>query len=127
MTTSLNAGYKIALRNQIKGDVFDDPLVLGMYATDASVYQITPVAVVCPRDEQDVIACMAIANTFGVPILARGGGTSLAGQTVGSAVVIDFSRYMNHVLEVDFDQQWAQTFHGAGNGNAAQVFVDMRK
>ncbi len=98
MTTSVHAGYKKALRHQIKGDVYDDPLVLGMYATDASVYQITPVAVVCPRDESDVVACVSIANKYGVPILARGGGTSLAGQTVAEAIVLDFSKYMNAIL-----------------------------
>ncbi len=95
---SANTGYKETLKKAIKGDVYDDPLVLGMYATDASVYQITPIAVVCPRDESDVVACMAIANKYKVPVLARGGGTSLAGQTVAEAIVLDFSKYMNAIL-----------------------------
>ncbi len=97
MATTDN-GYKTALRKEIKGDVYDDPLVLGMYATDASVYQITPIAVVCPRDESDVVRSVAIANEYNIPILARGGGTSLAGQTVAKAIVLDFSKYMNQIL-----------------------------
>lgn len=94
----MTSGYTGALKKEIRGDVYDDPLVLGMYATDASIYQIMPVAVVCPKDEADVVACMKIATAFNVPILARGGGTSLAGQTVAEAIVIDFSKYMNSIL-----------------------------
>jgi FAD/FMN-containing dehydrogenase/Fe-S oxidoreductase len=100
MTTS-HSGYIEALKKDIRGDVYHDPLVLGMYATDASIYQIMPVAVVCPMDEADVIACMKVAASFQVPILARGGGTSLAGQTVAEAIVIDFSKYMNSILLLD--------------------------
>ena len=99
--TQKNSGFVEALKSDIKGDVYHDPVVLGMYATDASIYQIMPVAVVCPKDEEDVIACVKIANTFHVPILARGGGTSLAGQTVAEAIVIDFSKYMNSILLLD--------------------------
>ena len=99
--TQKNSGYLEALKRDIKGDVYHDPVVLGMYATDASIYQIMPVAVICPKDEEDVISCVKIANTFHVPILARGGGTSLAGQTVAEAIVIDFSKYMNSILLLD--------------------------
>ncbi|HQW02728.1 MAG TPA: FAD-binding oxidoreductase, partial [Saprospiraceae bacterium] len=99
--TQRNSGYIEALKREIKGDVYHDPLALGMYATDASIYQILPVAVVCPRDEADVVIAMQTARTFDVPILARGGGTSLAGQTVAKAIVIDFSKYMNSILLLD--------------------------
>lgn len=61
--TQKNSGFVEALKRDIKGDVYHDPVVLGMYATDASIYQIMPVAVVCPRDEDDVIGCVKIANT----------------------------------------------------------------
>ena len=87
-----------ALYAQIKGDVYDDPVTLGIYATDASIYQIIPFAVVCPKDEEDVSTCVRLANQFKVPILPRGGGTSLAGQTVAEAIVIDFSKYMNNII-----------------------------
>lgn len=90
-----------ALFAKIKGDVYNDPVTLGIYATDASIYQIWPVAVVCPRDEKDVSVCLKIANEYHVPILARGGGTSLAGQTVAEAIVLDFSKYMNRILSFE--------------------------
>ncbi len=90
-----------ALIKDIRGDVYSDPLTLGIYATDASIYQIMPVAIVCPRDEEDVKICLAIAVKHRVPILARGGGTSLAGQAVAEAIVIDFSKYMNAILSFD--------------------------
>src|SRR6187431_3203075 len=99
--TLKGSGYAEVLKRDIRGDVYLDPMVLGMYATDASIYQIMPVAVVCPKDEEDVIVSVRIANTFHVPILARGGGTSLAGQTVAEAIVIDFSKYMNSILLLD--------------------------
>ena len=96
-----SSSYIEALKKNIRGDVYHDPLVLGMYATDASIYQIMPVAVVCPLDEADVVQCMSVASAYGVPILARGGGTSLAGQTIAEAIVIDFSKYMNSILLLD--------------------------
>ena len=86
------------LKKDIEGDVYDDPVVLGMYSTDASVYQIMPVAVVCPKHEQDVVNTLRISRTYKIPILARGGGTSLAGQAVAEAIVLDFSKYMNSIL-----------------------------
>ncbi|MCP4978194.1 MAG: FAD-binding oxidoreductase, partial [Maribacter sp.] len=71
-----------SLRNSIKGDVLVDDYSLGMYATDASIYQIRPIAIVLPKDNQDVKEAIAIAYENGITILPRGAGTSLAGQTV---------------------------------------------
>ena len=90
-----------ALFERVNGDVYDDPVTLGIYATDASIYQIIPFAIVCPKDENDIRICLQIANQYQVPILARGGGTSLAGQTVAEAIVIDFSKYMNRILSFE--------------------------
>ena len=100
-TSIQQPGFVNALIKEIRGDVYHDPVTLGMYATDASIYQIFPVAVICPLDEEDVRICLKIANQYKVPILARGGGTSLAGQTVAEAIVIDFSKYMNKILSFD--------------------------
>ncbi len=94
-------GFVEDLIKRIRGDVYHDPVTLGIYATDASVYQIMPVAVVCPRDEEDLKTCLSVANQYHVPVLARGGGTSLAGQTVAEAIVIDFSKYMNKILSFE--------------------------
>jgi FAD/FMN-containing dehydrogenase/Fe-S oxidoreductase len=87
------------LKRTIQGEVLFDAASRGRYSTDASIYQIDPVGVVVPKDEADVLAVMDLANEMKVPILARGAGTSQCGQTVGEALVIDNSKYMNKVLE----------------------------
>ncbi len=89
------------LRSSQKGEVLSDSLSLGLYSTDASNYQIIPIAVILPEDEEDVRSAVRIASRYGVPILPRGGGTSLGGQVVGRAMVIDFSRKMNRILHLD--------------------------
>ena len=90
-----------ALRPRVQGEVRFDDLARTLYATDASPYEIRPYGVVLPKRVEDVRAVVEVANRFGVSILPRGGGTSLAGQTVGSAIVIDFSKFMNEILEFD--------------------------
>ncbi|HEU5090922.1 MAG TPA: FAD-binding oxidoreductase, partial [Roseiflexaceae bacterium] len=95
------------LEQTIRGDARFDDMSRALYATDASIYQIAPVGVVAPRDEADVAAVLRAARKFGVPIVARGGGTSLAGQAIGEAIQLDFSKYMNRVLEVNVEQGWA--------------------
>ncbi|MEM7586200.1 MAG: FAD-linked oxidase C-terminal domain-containing protein [Acidobacteriota bacterium] len=95
--------FERELREQVRGDVLFDEASRGIYATDASNYMIQPIAVVVPRDEADVVAAVRIAVEHRVPILPRGGGTSLAGQTVGAALVIDFSKSMNRILALDVD------------------------
>ena len=78
-----------------------DHFTRGRYATDASIYQVDPVGVVIPRTLEDVRATLAIAREQGVPVLPRGGGTSQAGQTVGRAIVIDYSRHLDKLVSVD--------------------------
>ena len=99
-------------RDKIKGDVSFDEVTRGIYATDASIYQITPVAVVLPRDEQDVRAAVEIAAAHGVSILPRGAGTSLGGQATAAAIVLDFTKYMNNILELNTDQRWVRVQPG---------------
>lgn len=96
----------------VKGDVLSDAASLGLYATDASVYQITPIAIVLPRHEKDVATALKIAKDHQVNVLPRGGGTSLAGQTVGEAMILDFSKYMNRLLEVNVEEGWARVQPG---------------
>ncbi|MDX2176727.1 MAG: FAD-linked oxidase C-terminal domain-containing protein [Candidatus Sumerlaeia bacterium] len=100
------------LRSRLRGDVRADAVRRGMYATDASIYQQIPVAVAVPRDAEDVLAAVAVARERGVPLLARGGGTALAGQTITEGVVLDFSKHMARVLEVDADEGWARVEPG---------------
>ena len=96
----------------ISGDVRFDPYSRAIYSTDASIYQIEPLGVVMPRTKEDVIATVELARQYGVPILPRGGGTSLAGQTVGKAIVMDMSKYMNNILEVNTEERWARVQPG---------------
>ncbi len=100
------------LKARVRGEVLYDSYSLGMYATDASIYQIKPRVVVLPKDEADVRIAVELANRHEVKILPRGGGTSLAGQTVGEALVLDFSKYMNRILEVNVEEKWARVQPG---------------
>ena len=89
------------LRRELEGEVLFRAADRGRYATDASIYQVEPVGVVVPRHEADVAAAMAIAREHGVPVLARGGGTSQCGQTVNRALVLDCTPHLRRVLAVD--------------------------
>jgi FAD/FMN-containing dehydrogenase/Fe-S oxidoreductase len=100
------------LRKSVKGEVSFDNVTLGIYATDASIYQITPVAVVMPRDEADVIAAVETAAKHSVSILPRGGGTSLGGQGVGPSMIIDFTRYINNIIELNVEERWVRVQPG---------------
>src|SRR5688572_2499724 len=100
------------LEKRIKGVVLSDDYSLGMYSTDASFYQIRPHVVVLPLDEADVRVAVKVANDYKLKILPRGGGTSLAGQTVGEGIVIDFSKYMNKILEFNEKERWVRVQPG---------------
>jgi len=91
------------LKREVRGDVLFDAASRGRYSTDASIYQIEPVGVVVPQSEEDALAAFRIAVDEGVPVLARGGGTSQCGQTVGAALIIDHSKHLNRVLALDKD------------------------
>lgn len=93
------------LSSRLAGEVRFDEMTRGLYSTDASIYQIRPLGVVFPRSHADVVAATEIAARHKVPILPRGGGTSLSGQTVAAALVLDFSKYMHRVLEVDVSRR----------------------
>src|SRR5207244_13380727 len=92
------------LRRAIKGEGRFDDGSRALYATDASNYRQVPIGVVLPRDADDVIATVALARKHGAPILARGGGTSLAGQCCNVAVILDFSKYMHHIRRLNIAQ-----------------------
>jgi FAD/FMN-containing dehydrogenase/Fe-S oxidoreductase len=100
------------LKKRIEGDIRFDRYSRLLYSTDASIYQIEPIGVVVPRHKGDVQAVIEIANKLGVTILSRGGGTSLAGQAVGHSIVLDFSKYMQNVLEVNREELWCRVQPG---------------
>src|SRR3954453_24026801 len=89
------------LADRIAGEVRFDAGSRAIYSHDASNYREVPIGVIVPRDLDDVAATLAVCRAHGVPVLSRGGGTSLAGQCVNRAVVIDFSKYLHHVAEID--------------------------
>jgi FAD/FMN-containing dehydrogenase len=96
-------GLERRLANALEGEVRFDAFTRGRYSTDASIYQIMPAGVVFPKGADDVAAAMAIAREAGVPVIARGGGTSQNGQPIGSGLVIDCSRHFNAVTSFDRD------------------------
>lgn len=89
------------LRKQLAGEIRFDAASRKLYSTDASIYQIEPLGVVIPRTAADVVATMQVCAEMRVPIIARGGGTSLSGQSIGPGVIIDHSKYLNAILDLD--------------------------
>jgi FAD/FMN-containing dehydrogenase/Fe-S oxidoreductase len=100
------------LRRELRGEVRFSRGSRALYATDASNYRQVPVGVVVPRDTDDVLATVAACREAGVPVLGRGGGTSLAGQCCNVAVVLDFSRHMNRIVELDPEARRARVQPG---------------
>src|SRR5919206_4671306 len=100
------------LRRCMRGEVRFDPGSRALYATDGSNYRQVPIGVVLPRDADDVVAAMAVCREHGAPVLARGGGTSLAGQCCNVAVVFDYSKYMHRLVALDPDRRAARVEPG---------------
>jgi FAD/FMN-containing dehydrogenase/Fe-S oxidoreductase len=109
---ALRARLESDLRARLEGEVRFDPVARTLYATDASPYAIAPHGVAFPKHTADVRAILDVARTHGVPLLMRGGGTSLAGQTVAEAIVVDVSRHLNRILEVDVAARTAKVEPG---------------
>src|SRR5271170_5453197 len=95
------SGLATGLRRHLRGDVRFDEGSRALYATDGSNYRQVPIGVVLPRDTDDVIAAISLARQYGAPLLCRGAGTSLSGQCCNVAVVLDFTRYMADIIEID--------------------------
>src|SRR3982751_4624209 len=95
------------LAREVDGEILFDNGSRGRYSTDASIYQVTPVGVVVPRTAESAIIAMQVAVEQGIAILPRGAGTSQCGQTVGEALVIDDSKYLNRAIEIDAAAQRA--------------------
>jgi FAD/FMN-containing dehydrogenase/Fe-S oxidoreductase len=112
MAGALNRDLEHALRAALGGEVRFDPYTRHLYSTDASLYAIEPLGVAWPRDADDVVAAVGVAAEHGVPVLPRGAGTSLAGQTVGRAVVLDMSRYMRELVALDAESMTARVQPG---------------
>jgi len=100
------------LRREVRGEVRFDAGTRSIYAHDSSNYRQTPIGVVIPRDAEDVVAAIGVCRSYGVPVLPRGCGTSLSGETVNVAVVLDTSQHMREILEVNPDERYARVQPG---------------
>jgi FAD/FMN-containing dehydrogenase/Fe-S oxidoreductase len=100
------------LREVVAGEVRFSAADRGMYASDASNYRMIPLGVVLPQNADDVVKTVAICRKHGAPIFGRGGGTSIPGQTVNNGLLIDFSKYMNRMIELDPDGKFARVEPG---------------
>ncbi|UGY92058.1 FAD-binding and (Fe-S)-binding domain-containing protein [Streptomyces gobiensis] len=100
-------GLAAELREVVRGEVEFDAASRALMTMDASNYRRVPVGVVVPRDDEDVAAALAVCRQRGVPVVARGTGTSIAGQATGAGVVLDFTRHMNRIVEIDAETRTA--------------------
>ena len=100
------------LQKRLAGEIRFDDMAKVLYSTDASIYEIEPLGVVIPRTADDVIAAVEVCARHGAAILPRGAGTSLCGQSIGRAVILDLSKYLNRVLEVNVEERWARVQPG---------------
>lgn len=103
--TPLLADFVSELQSVISAEILTDPTTRLLYSTDASIYQIEPLGVIFPRTGDDLPAIVEVANRFNIPLLARGSGSSLAGQAIGPAMILDFSRYLNRLIEINPEEQ----------------------
>ncbi|GAB5519074.1 MAG: FAD-binding and (Fe-S)-binding domain-containing protein [Rhodothermales bacterium] len=101
MPTPRLADFADALTPRLRGTLKTDPMTRSLYSTDASMYQMQPLGVLIPAHADDVQAALEEAYKYDIPILARGGASSLAGQTVGEALVIDFTKHLNAILDIN--------------------------
>jgi FAD/FMN-containing dehydrogenase/Fe-S oxidoreductase len=100
-SASANSQLEARLRRALKGEVLFDTFSRGRYATDASFYQVMPVGIAVPRDADDLAMGLSIAREEGMKVLVRGGGTSQSGQAVNDALILDTSKYLSRIIEID--------------------------
>jgi FAD/FMN-containing dehydrogenase/Fe-S oxidoreductase len=104
--------FEEKLKAEIEGEVRFDEGSRALYATDASNYRQPPIGVVIPKSRKDILKTFELCRAFGLPVLSRGGGTSLAGQCCNSAVVLDYTKYYNRLLELNAEEGWARVEPG---------------
>ncbi len=104
--------HALVERAKFQGETKFDAVTRTLYSTDASIYQIEPLGVLFPRSAEEIAMAVSLAGQFHLPILARGSGSSLAGQAIGNALILDCSRYLNRCLEINAEQGWAEVEPG---------------
>lgn len=108
----LHPDFISELRKHFTGDIRTDAATRTLYSTDASIYQIEPLGVALPKTQDDLIAAVELAAKYRIPVLPRGSGSSLAGQAIGQALILDCSRYLDTILEIDPDRHTARVEPG---------------
>ena len=108
----MDASLEQDLRRRVKGDVLCDDLHRTLYSTAACIFQMMPRGVVVPRDRDDVVAVVKYAAENGIPVTPRGAGSGLAGQTLGEGIILDFSKYMDQIVELNQAQGWVRVQPG---------------
>src|SRR5512132_2667888 len=108
----LHPDFVSELRKHFTGDIRLDLASRILYSTDASIYQIEPLGVVIPKTQDDLHAAVELAANYKIPILPRGAGTSLAGQAIGDALILDCSRWLDRILEIDPENHTARVEPG---------------
>src|SRR6185369_2150384 len=104
---SLPQEFLYELHKHFTGDIRTDLASRVLYSTDASIYQIEPTGVVLPRTQEDLIAAVELAAKYKIPVLPRGAGTSLAGQAIGNALILDCARWLDHIVEINPEENYA--------------------
>ena len=95
------------LKETIQGEVFDDPLTLNIYSVDASIYEIRPKLVVIPKNTQDILRVVKYCEQKSLPIIPRGAATGITGGCIGDGLILDCSKYLNQILEINFEEEYA--------------------
>src|SRR5215510_6871384 len=104
---SLSPDFTNELSKRFQGDIRTDQTSRILYSTDASIYQIEPQGVVIPRSQEDLQAAVELAAKYKIPILPRGAGTSLAGQAIGDSLILDCSRWLDKIIEINPEENYA--------------------
>lgn len=112
MTIQHSTGALAKLQQQLEGELHYDHLLRVLYATDASVYRSLPMAVALPKHSQDIKTLIQFAYTHQVSLIPRTAGTSLAGQCVGDGIVVDVSKYMHRILDLNVEERWVRVQPG---------------
>jgi FAD/FMN-containing dehydrogenase/Fe-S oxidoreductase len=110
-------GLASDLRRLVKGDVLCDDISRTLYSTAACIFQVMPRGVVVPKDRDDVVSVVRYAAERGIPVTARGAGSGLAGQTLGEGIILDFSKYMRRILDLDPGHSWVRVQPGVVLGD----------
>src|SRR2546422_3047990 len=109
------------LAPHVEGEVRTDPIALALFSTAACIFRRKPLAVVSPKNEADVAKTVAFAAASGIPVTARGGGSSLAGQALGPGIVLDFAAHTNRVVELDQERRFVRVEPGAIHGRVQKA------